>query len=348
MAEELTPNNIFKYGEALMGSNSNNDNAFGGTGFLMGLVLGKTGLFGNTGEAAAGGVTVGAINQAANDAVQSVLTAQNQAQTMQDVNRIPISVKEAQADLQHDIAAGNAALANAISQTQLGVSQGQANLINAIDSSSNNLTNQIERGNNAINSGITQTQLGIMQGQSNLINAIDSHSNEIANQIERTSNLATGQFNQIAAAIQTTGAASALAAKDAQIQGLQNTQFLAQTTTNDGEKTRTQLSAEIRSLSDKIDQNYISDLQGRLTDAKNQVTELSMEGRSAQRTRELEVNVTQNVNQNQAQLQAQAQAQYTNSLLTQLIAQQNATAGNMNILGTQNGVVQTPVNVSRV
>lgn len=300
MADDLSPRNMF-----IPSPSSSSD--FGGNGFLMGLLLSRSGLFGNQ-DAASAGVTAATVNQAAHDAVQSVLTAQNQAQTMQDVNRIPISVKEAQADLQHDIAAGMS-----------------------------NITGQLN-----------QNQLAMLQGQANLINAVDSHTNDITNSLERNNNSIASQFAGVSAAIANATNVSSLAAKDAQIQGLQNTQFLSQVTSNEADKTRTVLSAEIRALSDKVDHNYISDLQGRLTDAKNQVTELSMEGRTAQRHRELEVNVTQNVNQNQLQNQQQQQQQYTNNLLLELLSSQRAVASNMNILGTQTGLAQTPVNVGRV
>jgi len=303
MADELTPN-MFR----LMGTGSSND-SFGGSGFLMGLLLSRSGLFGNpAGEVAGAGVTVATINQAAQDAVQTILTAQNQAQTMQDVNRIPISVKDTQAALQHDFNNGLS-----------------------------NLSNQVN-----------QSQLGMMTGQANIINSIDSHVDDISNQIERSNNAINAQFTAVNTAIANGTTAAALAAKDAQIQGLQNTQFLSQVTSNEADKTRTTLSAQIQSLSDKIDHNYIADLQGRLSDAKNQVTELSMEGRAAARTRDLEVNVTQNVNQNQLQMQQQQQTQYTNNLLLELLSSQRAVASNMNILGTQTGITQTPVNVGRV
>lgn len=295
----MTPN-IFRM-------TGNGNDGFGGSGFLMGLLLSRTGLLGN-GEGAAAGVTVATINQAAQDAVQTILASQNQAQTMQDVNRIPISIKESQAALQHDFAAGIGGISNQLNQSQLGMMTGQANIINSIDHHATDLTNQLERSNNAI----------------------------------------AAQFATTNTSIAAASAAASLAAKDAQIQGLQNTQFLAQTTTNEADKTRTALSAQIQSLSDKIDHNYISDLQGRLTDAKNQVTELSMEGRASQRTRDLEVNVTQNVNQNQLQMQQQQQSQYTNNLLLELLNSQRAVATNMNILGTQTGIAQTPVNVGRV
>lgn len=266
------------------------------TPLILGAALfGGRGLFGNNGNGE--GVTVAAINDAAQTAAQQVLAAQNQAQTMQDVNRIPISVKESQADIQHDMSAGFA----------------------------------------AANNNILQGQIASMQGQANIINSIDSHTNDIENSLERQTAGIASQFSHVNAAIAATGAAAALAAKDAQISALQNTAAILQAINADGDKTR-----------EVINGNYISDLQGRLTDAKNQVTELSMEGRSAQRARDLEVNVTQNVNQNQMQMQQQQQSIYTNSLLVQLLAAQNATAGNMNILGTQGAINQTPVNVGRV
>jgi hypothetical protein len=291
MADATTMPNIFTMPQ---GNDSFNMGAI--TPLILGAALfGGRGLFGNNGNAE--GVTVAAVNDAAQAAAQQVLAAQNQAQTMQDVNRIPISVKESQADIQHDVSAGFA----------------------------------------STNNNILQGQIASMQGQANIINSIDSHTNDITNSLERQTQGIAAQFANTNAAIAATGAAAALAAKDAQISGLQNTAAILQAINADGDKTR-----------EVINANYISDLQGRLTDAKNQVTELSMEGRSAQRARDLEVNVTQNVNQNQMQMQQQQQSIYTNSLLVQLLAAQNATAGNMNILGTQGAINQTPVNVGRV
>lgn len=268
------------------------------TPLILGAALfGGRGLFGNNAVAGAEGVTVATVNQAAQNAAQQVLMAQNQAQAIQDINRVAVDVKDTQAALQHDVAAGAA----------------------------------------AINNNVLQGQIASMQGQANIINSIDSHTNDITNSMERQTQGIAGQFAATNAAIQASAAAGALAAKDAQIAGLQNTAAILQAINADGDKTR-----------EVINANYISDLQGRLSDAKNQVTELSMEGRASQRARELEVNVTQNVNQNQMQMQQQQQAIYTNSLLVQLLAAQNAQANNMNILGTQTGITQTPVNVGRV
>jgi hypothetical protein len=62
------------------------------------------------------------------------------------------------------------------------------------------------------------------------------------------------------------------------------------------------------------------------------------------------VEVTTNVNQNNLQQQQQQQFQYQNGVLAQILAHsitQSATAANMNILGTQTGITQTPVNVAR-
>ena len=288
MALDSIPANIFT-------SPQQGTDGFGGSGFLMGLLLSRSGMFGNQdGTNHPDAVTTASVNQAAHDAASMVIATQNQAQAIQDINRVAVDVKDTQAALQHDISAAAS----------------------------------------GINNNVLQGQIASLQGQANLINAVDSHANDITNELGRLTGTLTGQFAAVNAGIAATGAAAALAAKDGIIEGMRNTQAIIKAVDDQGEKTRDQQSAF-----------YVSDLQGRLTDAKNQVTELSMDGRAFQRHRELEINVNQNVSQAQSTAVAQNQNQLILSSLAQLLAHQSAQASNLNIMGNQRGINQTPVNV---
>lgn len=98
---------------------------------------------------------------------------------------------------------------------------------------------------------------------------------------------------------------------------------LAQTITNDGEKTRA-----------LITQNMVTDLNNQIADLRVQRT-VADNG----------VNVTNNINQNQLQQQQQQQMIATNGLLQQLIAEQRVTQGVLNIgSGTVSGNSMTAAN----
>lgn len=288
MALDSIPANIFTSPQS-----GGSSDGFGGSGFLMGLLLSRSGMFGNQ-DNASNAVTTASVNQAAHDAASMVIATQNQAQAIQDINRVAVDVKDTQAALQHDISAN----------------AGQ------------------------INTNVLQGQIAAMQGQANIINAIDSHTNDIANEISRANASIGTQFAAVNAAIATTGAAAAIASKDAVIEGMRNTQAIIKAVEDQGEKTREQQSAF-----------YVSDLQGRLSDAKNQVTELTLDGNSNRRARDLELNINQNVNQTQSTAVAQNQNLMILTALNQLLGQQTAQASNFNILGNQRGINQTPVNV---
>lgn len=269
------------------------------TPLILGAALfgGRGGLFGNNNDAAAGAVTAATVNQAAHDAASMVIATQNQAQAIQDINRVAVDVKDTQAALQHDIAAGAA----------------------------------------SINNNVLQGQIAAMQGQANIINSVDSHANDISNELGRMAGTLTGQFAAVNAAIAATGAASALASKDAVIEGLRNTQIITANTDANTSKVLQSISDLKESLPSARELNLqreVGVLQATL-----------MEEKLGNVTKSGNVEVTNNINQNTTMNNLQTQIGQLVNVVGQLANHQTAMASNLNILGVQRGINQTPVNV---
>lgn len=243
----------------------------------------------------------------------------------------------------NDAAAGAVTAATVNQAVQDGVqnvigTQNQAQIIQDIHGTASVTQRAIADSTLSIQNTQLQGQIAAMQGQANIINSIDSHTNDISNELSRQSASIANDFAHVNAAIATVGAASALAAKDAEISALRNTQVI---TANTDANTATVLAA-ITNLKDSLPNARELALQSDLIvarDALNKTEQLAALDRG-------NVTVTNNINQNATQVAMQNQLNGLHALLTSMYTQQ-ATAGNMNILGTQNGVVQTPVNVNR-
>lgn len=301
---DMTSPNIFT-----MPSNGGNNGFDMGaiTPLILGAALfggGRGGLFGgNNGDAAAAAAVA---HGATVNEVQGIVNGIN---TIQDIG----AVRREIADVNQE------------------VWKAEGDIQNAVTASTGTIGNQI-----------LQSQISSMQGQANIINAIDSHSNDISTQIQAQTSSLNSQFATTNAAIAAGTAASALASKDAVIDGLRNTQIITATVVADGNVTR----AAIADLKDSLPNARELDLQRQVGVLQGEV----FKSQTLDGVRSGNVDVVTTVNQNNNQQQQQQQFQYQNGVLAQILAHsitQSATAANMNILGTQTGITQTPVNVAR-
>jgi hypothetical protein len=194
----MTTPNIFTMPQA-----GGNDMGMGAiTPLILGAALfgGRGGLFGNNGDGAAAAVAAerGATVSEVQGIVNGVNTMQDIGAVRRDVAQVGKEVWQAEGDLQAAVYQGNAATQNQV----------------------------------------LQAQIAQMQGQANIINSIDSHSNDIESNIAVLSANVNTQFAATNASIAASAAASALAAKDAAIDGLRNTQIITATVVADGNITR--------------------------------------------------------------------------------------------------------------
>lgn len=300
---DMTVPNIFTVPQ----TGNGNDMGMGAiTPLILGAALfgGRGGLFGNNndGAAAAAVATRGATVDEVQGIVNGINTIQDIGSVRREIGGLSKEVWQAEGDLQAAVSASGTAIQNQVSQTQIAQ----------------------------------------MQGQANIINAIDSHANDLSTQIAAYANTTNTQFAATNAAIAAAAAAAALAAKDGVIDGLRNTQVITSTIVADGNVTR----AAIADLKDSLPNSRELDLQRQVGVLQGEV----FKAQTLDGVRSGNVEVITNVNQNNLQQQQQQQFQYQNGVLAQILAHsinQTATAGNMNILGTQAGITQTPVNVAR-
>ena len=164
-------------------------------------------------------------------------------------------------------------------------------------------------------------EIANLQGQSDIRSAIG----------DATVNL-TAQHALIHASVEASASANALATAESKYQTLQ-------AITADGALTR----SAIAHLAESIPNARELDLQRQLTVALDNERHRDVVGR----INEGNVTVTTNVNQAQAQAQSQLQIQNLAHSVACLSAHQQTTANNLNILGTQRGINQTPVNVNQ-
>ncbi len=297
---------------------SGNDMGMGAiTPLILGAALfgGRGGLFGgNNGDAAAAAaVAHGATVNEVQGIVNGINTIQDIGSVRREIGDVKQEIWKAEGDVQNAVTASTGAIGNQILQAQIASMQGQANLVNAIDSHANDISTQV-----AATAALTSTQFAA------------------------TAAASAAQFAVTNAAIAGAASAAAVASKDAVIDGLRNTQIITATVVADGNVTR----AAIADLKDSLPNARELDLQRQVGVLQGEV----FKSQTLDGVRSGNVEVTTNVNQNNLQQQQQQQFQYQNGVLAQILAHsitQTATASNMNILGTQAGIAQTPVNVAR-
>jgi hypothetical protein len=178
----------------------------------------------------------------------------------------------------------------------------------------------------AVQNQVLQSQIASMQGQSNIINSIDSH----------TAQLEIGQA-ATNAALAAGFAATALAAKDAVIDGLRNTQII---TANADNNTKDVLAA-IANLKDTLPNSRELELQRQVGVLQGELFNSTTQG--AIRASTIEVNQT--VNQNNLQNQQQQQMQSIVGVLNGLVGElQRNTQQTIAIGSTLTGNAQTSTN----
>jgi hypothetical protein len=178
----------------------------------------------------------------------------------------------------------------------------------------------------AVQNQVLQSQIASMQGQSNIINSIDSH----------TAQLEIGQA-ATNAALAAGFAATALAAKDAVIDGLRNTQII---TANADGNTKDVLAA-IANLKDTLPNSRELELQRQVGVLQGELFNSTTQG--AIRASTVEVNQT--VNQNNLQNQQQQQMQSIVGVLNGLVGElQRNTQQTIAIGSTLTGNAQTATN----
>lgn len=313
---DMTVPNIFTMPST--GNGNGNDMGMGAiTPLILGAALfgGRGGLFGgNNGDAAAAAAVVhGATVNEVQGIVNGINTIQDIGAVRREIADVNKEVWKAEGDIQNAVTASTGTIGNQILQSQISSMQGQSNIINAIDSHANDISTQI-----AANSALTSTQFAASTAA------------------------AAAQFATTNAAIAGAASAAAVASKDAVIDGLRNTQIITATVVADGNVTR----AAIADLKDSLPNARELDLQRQVGVLQGEV----FKSQTLDGVRSGNIEVTTNVNQNNLQQQQQQQFQYQNGVLAQILAHsitQTATASNMNILGTQAGIAQTPVNVAR-
>ena len=196
MADMTTPN-IFTMPQA-----GGNDMGMGAiTPLILGAALfgGKGGLFGNNGDAAAAAAVERGVTTSE---VQGIVNGIN---TIQDIGSVRREIGEVQREIW----------------------KAEGDVQNAITASNGQVTNQI-----------LQAQIASMQGQASIISAVDSHSNDISGELSAFANVSNTQFAVTNAAIANAAAAASLAAKDGEIAGLRNTQIITASIAADGSLTR--------------------------------------------------------------------------------------------------------------
>lgn len=178
----------------------------------------------------------------------------------------------------------------------------------------------------AVQNQVLQSQIASMQGQSNIINSIDSHTAQLeAGQAATNAALAAGF------------AATALASKDAVIDGLRNTQII---TANADNNTKDVLAA-IANLKDTLPNSRELELQRQVGVLQGELFNSTTQG--AIRASTIEVNQT--VNQNNLQQQQQQQMQGIIGVLNGLVGElQRNTQQTIAIGSTLTGNAQTATN----
>lgn len=183
-------------------------------------------------------------------------------------------------------------------------------LLKDIQDSSQGTDALIASTSSNLNQNILQGQIASLQGQSHIINEIHEVGDSVTNAVTTVN-------------------------RDVLISRYE----VEKSITNDGDKTRNMIAHLQASLPNARE----VDLQRQLGVAQD----AALEERLNRRIEGGNVSVTQTVNQNQMQGQIQAQMQGLISVIERLAAHQNAMATNLNILGTQKGINQTPVNVQQ-
>jgi phage terminase small subunit len=184
----------------------------------------------------------------------------------------------------------------------------------------------ITASGSAVQNQVLQSQIASMQGQSNIINAIDSH----------TAQLEIGQA-ATNAALAAGFAATALAAKDAVIDGLRNTQII---TANADGNTKDVLAA-IANLKDTLPNSRELELQRQVGVLQGELFNSTTQGAIKAST----IEVNQTVNQNNLQNQQQQQMQGILGVLNGLVGElQRNTQQTIAIGSTLTGNAQTATN----
>lgn len=178
--------------------------------------------------------------------------------------------------LSQDLGDIKAGVATSALETQKAVSASTAEVVNTISTQSAD-----------IQASITANAIAGTNGFANVNQSIASSTSALKDVINTStiSNL-QGQFQL----------GSAIAGLNANVD--KNTFALAAAINNDGDKTRSLITAQ-----------YEATLNRELVAAQNEIAELRNDHRGFVRAKETEVNVTNNITQNQNQLQAQAQMQ---------------------------------------
>jgi phage terminase small subunit len=286
MADMTTPN-LFVTPQP----QSNDMFGMGGiTPLILGAALfgGRGGLFGNNngdGAAAALGAHAATTNEV-QGIVNGINTIQDIGSARREIGKVEKEIWQAEGNLQAAVTAGNAGIQNQVLQSQISSMQGQANIINSIDSH----TAQIEMGQAATNAA-----------------------------------LAAGF------------AATGLAAKDAVIDGLRNTQII---TANADGNTK-EILASIANLKDTLPNSRELELQRQVGVLQGELFNSTTQG--AIRASTVEVNQT--VNQNNLQNQQQQQMQGILGVLNGLVGElQRNTQQTIAIGSTLTGNAQTATN----
>ncbi len=271
------------------------------TPLILGAALfgGRGGLFGNNndGAAAAAVATRGATTEEVQGIVNGINTIQDIGSARREIGKVEKEIWQAEGNLQAAVTAGNAAIQNQV----------------------------------------LQSQISSMQGQANLINSIDSHTAQIEAAISNANNNTNQQFAASNAAVAAGFSATALAAKDAVIDGLRNTQII---TANADNNTKDVLAA-IANLKDTLPNSRELELQRQVGVLQGELFNSTTQG--AIRASTVEVNQT--VNQNNLQNQQQQQMQGILGVLNGLVGElQRNTQQTIAIGSTLTGNAQTATN----
>lgn len=268
-------------------------------GFLMGALLARSGIFGNQGGEVANSQQM--ITQDLGDIKAGVATSALQTQAAVNASNMDINATlfNQSGLIQSQLAASALNNANSFAHTNQYVAQGLSNLKDATDVGFMSVKDAVTNGT------ITglQSDSAILAAAANNHAAIEKTAAEIALGVERAG---------AASITATMAAANQSALQNANLQALidRNAFVLAEKVSADGTLTRNLL----------IQQNDAM-LNRELSTAQAEIIELRNERRLADRTREVEVNVSQNVNQNQLQAQTQAQLQQIGNVLGALASE---------------------------
>ena len=204
-------------------------------------------------------------------------------------------------------------------------------LLKDIQDSSQGITQSVLQGQIANLQGQKDLTTVVMTGQANLSNNVSEHSAEVKDAVVNGNSNVINAINHLTQGV-TVGFANVTQ------QVLESKYATAIAIAADGNATR----AAIADLKDTIPNARELDLQRQLTVALDNERHRDVIGRIDSGN----VTVTTNVAQAQSQQQQQLQLQNLTNQLACLTAHQQATANNVNILGVQRGVNQTPVNVN--